>query len=129
MPEIQRPQAGHVRTPLDDLRAALDWAFAPEGDPALGVALTITAVPLWFQLSLLGECRVRVEHALSTLRAMADRDGGRELELAYFSSVNPQTPMVVGQSFRRSSTVDVSVTTCPGKTLWFASTNSIFTLC
>ena len=97
-------------------------AFAPEGDPALGVALTITAVRLWFQLSLLGECRVRVEHALSTLRAMADRDGGRELELAYFSSVSPQTLMVVGQSFRRGSTVDVSVTTCPGKTLWFAST-------
>jgi hypothetical protein len=25
--------------------------------------------------------------------------------------------------------VNVSVTTCPGKTLWLASTNSIFTLC
>ena len=42
---------------LDDLRAALDWAFASGGDAALGVALTIAAVPLWFQLSLLGECR------------------------------------------------------------------------
>ena len=50
---------------LDDLRAALDWAFAPEGHPAFVVALTITAMRLWFQLSLLGECRVRVEHALS----------------------------------------------------------------
>ena len=25
--------------------------------------------------------------------------------------------------------MNVSVTTCPGKTLWLASTNSIFTLC
>jgi hypothetical protein len=25
--------------------------------------------------------------------------------------------------------VNVNVTTCPGKTLWLASTNSIFTLC
>jgi predicted ATPase/DNA-binding winged helix-turn-helix (wHTH) protein len=66
---------------LDDLRAALDWAFAPEGDPALGVALTIAAVPLWFQLSLLGECRARVERSLSTLTAMVDRDGHRELQL------------------------------------------------
>jgi len=66
---------------LDDLRAALDWAFAPEGDAALGVALTIAAVPLWFQLSLLGECRARVERALSTLTAMADRDTHGELQL------------------------------------------------
>ena len=66
---------------LDDLRAALDWAFAPEGDAALGVALTIAAVPLWFQLSLLGECRARVERALSTLSAMADRDAPCELQL------------------------------------------------
>ncbi len=66
---------------LDDLRAALDWAFAPEGDATLGVALAIAAVPLWYQLSLLAECRARVECALSTLMAMADRDGRRELQL------------------------------------------------
>ena len=66
---------------LGDVRTALDWAFAPEGDAALGVALTIAAVPLWFQLSLLGECRARVERALSTLTAMADRDARRELQL------------------------------------------------
>jgi predicted ATPase/DNA-binding winged helix-turn-helix (wHTH) protein len=66
---------------LDDVRAALDWAFAPEGDAALGVALTIAAVPLWFQLSLVGECRGRVERALSTLTATADRDARRELQL------------------------------------------------
>ena len=52
-----------------------------EGDGALGVALTIAAVPLWFQLSLLGECRTRVERALSTLTAMADRDARGELQL------------------------------------------------
>src|SRR5207249_701823 len=50
---------------LDNLRAALDWAFAPDGDTAIGVALTSAAVPLWFQLSLLDECRARVERALS----------------------------------------------------------------
>jgi hypothetical protein len=38
-------------------------------------------VPLWFQLSLLGECRARVERALSTLTAMADRDTHGELQL------------------------------------------------
>src|SRR5438094_5200695 len=66
---------------LDNLRAALDWAFAPDGDTAIGVALTSAAVPLWFQLSLLDECRARVERALSTLAAGPNRDARRELQL------------------------------------------------
>ncbi len=49
------------------MRAALDWASAGEGDPDIGVALTIAAVPLWVQLSLMGECRGRVERALDML--------------------------------------------------------------
>ncbi len=49
---------------LDNMRAALDWAASPEGDPALLVALTIGAVPLWVHLSLMAECRVRVTAAL-----------------------------------------------------------------
>ena len=32
---------------VDNLRAALDWAFSPSGDPSVGVALTIASVPLW----------------------------------------------------------------------------------
>jgi predicted ATPase/DNA-binding winged helix-turn-helix (wHTH) protein len=52
---------------IDNVRAALDWAFSPNGDAAIGVALTIAAVPLWEKLSLLGECRERVERALASL--------------------------------------------------------------
>ena len=52
---------------IDNVRAALDWAFSPSGDASLGVSLTIAAVPLWVQLSLLGECRERVERALASL--------------------------------------------------------------
>jgi predicted ATPase/class 3 adenylate cyclase/DNA-binding winged helix-turn-helix (wHTH) protein len=52
---------------LDNVRAGLDWAFAPVGDPQIGVALTVAAVPLWVQLSLLRECRERVERALAAL--------------------------------------------------------------
>ena len=52
---------------LDNVRAALDWAFSPEGDPQIGVALTVVVVPLWVQLSLLGECRERAEWALAVL--------------------------------------------------------------
>jgi predicted ATPase/DNA-binding winged helix-turn-helix (wHTH) protein len=52
---------------LDNVRSALDWAFSSNGDPQLGVALTAAAAPLWIQLSLLGECRERVERALASL--------------------------------------------------------------
>ncbi len=53
---------------LDNVRAGLDWAFSPEGDPQIGVALTIAVVPLWVHLSLMGECRERVERALAVLK-------------------------------------------------------------
>jgi predicted ATPase/DNA-binding winged helix-turn-helix (wHTH) protein len=53
---------------LDNVRAGLDWAFSTEGDPQIGVALTVAVVPLWVQLSLFGECREWVERALSVLQ-------------------------------------------------------------
>ena len=51
---------------IDNLRSALDWAFSAKGEPALGIALTTAAFPLWLHLSLLEECRSRVEQALAT---------------------------------------------------------------
>ena len=50
---------------IDNVRAALDWAFSPKGDASIGVALTAAAVPLWMHLSLLDECRSRAEQALA----------------------------------------------------------------
>jgi predicted ATPase len=54
---------------LDNVRTALDWTFSAEGDALLGVALTIVIVPLWLNLSLMDECRQRVQKALSCLGA------------------------------------------------------------
>jgi predicted ATPase/DNA-binding winged helix-turn-helix (wHTH) protein len=49
---------------IDDVRAALDWAFSPAGDAAIGVTLTAAALPLGFQLSLIDELRGWAERAL-----------------------------------------------------------------
>ncbi|MET0384981.1 MAG: winged helix-turn-helix domain-containing protein [Polyangiales bacterium] len=49
---------------LDDVRSALQWAFAADQSPALGVALTVAAIPLWEHLSLVDECRASIERAL-----------------------------------------------------------------
>ena len=59
---------------LDNVRAALDWAFAPGGDAALGIALTAVAVNLWVRLSLFAECRERARTALAAL----DETGGND---------------------------------------------------
>jgi tetratricopeptide (TPR) repeat protein len=66
---------------IDNLRAALDWAFSPGGDASIGVALTAAAVPLWMHLSLLDECRTRVERALSTIEGEESSDARREMKL------------------------------------------------
>jgi predicted ATPase/DNA-binding winged helix-turn-helix (wHTH) protein len=57
---------------LDDVRHALAWAYSPAGDAAIGVALTVAAIPLWLQLSRLEECRHGVERALSGPHAAGD---------------------------------------------------------
>jgi predicted ATPase len=79
-----RPTAewlGDYGRQIDNLRAALDWAFSPDGDASIGVALTAAAVPLWMQLSLMEECCGRVEQALAAIAAGASRDARREMQL------------------------------------------------
>ena len=66
---------------IDNLRAALDWAFSPNGDAQIGVALTAAAVPAWMQLSLLEECRGRVEQALAALATIAEPDARQKMKL------------------------------------------------
>ena len=66
---------------LGDLRAALDWAFSPGGDAAIGTVLTIASEPMWFGLSLMDEWGRRVERALSSVQGGVRRDTRREMQL------------------------------------------------
>ncbi len=75
---------------IDNVRSALDWAFSPQGDTAIGIKLTLLACPLWFLLSLSVESSARIEQALSHL-GTPDRHCTRdvmrlhaELALAFF---------------------------------------------
>jgi predicted ATPase/DNA-binding winged helix-turn-helix (wHTH) protein len=52
---------------IDNLRAALAWAYSPGGDGSIGVTLTAAAVPLWMHLALLAECYSRAKQALGAL--------------------------------------------------------------
>jgi predicted ATPase len=66
---------------LDNLRAALDWAFSPGGDGSIGVALTVAAIPLWLQLPTVVECRSRVEQVFASAAREAPIDARVEMKL------------------------------------------------
>jgi predicted ATPase/DNA-binding winged helix-turn-helix (wHTH) protein len=66
---------------IDNLRAALDWAFAPGGDGSIGVALTAAAIPLWMRMSLPEECRGRAARALAILAAKVSGQVRHEMKL------------------------------------------------
>jgi hypothetical protein len=56
-------------------------AVSAIGDAALGLALTVAAIPLWLQLSMVEECRSRVEQALAWLAREAPVDVRGEMKL------------------------------------------------
>jgi tetratricopeptide (TPR) repeat protein len=45
----------------DNLRNALDWAFGPNGDAAIGIDIAGVSSEMWWQLSLTAEGRQRME--------------------------------------------------------------------
>ena len=67
---------------IDNARAGIDWAFAADGDPQIGVELTAAAVPLWVRLSLFGECRARTELALANLDRRAAGSARLRMQLS-----------------------------------------------
>ena len=54
----------------EDVRAALDWAFSPSGDAAIGVGLTMAALPLWLLSSKSDELCRRIKCALKSEAAI-----------------------------------------------------------
>jgi predicted ATPase/DNA-binding winged helix-turn-helix (wHTH) protein len=66
---------------IDDVRSALEWAFAPGGDVVLGATLTAAALPFGFQLAQLDEFAHRAERALQTLAGLSPPQPVVELRL------------------------------------------------
>src|SRR6266404_476810 len=63
MPERLRELGGEV----DNLRAALNWAFSVEGDAKIGVELAAASACTWIAMALLTECREWMTKAISRL--------------------------------------------------------------
>jgi predicted ATPase/DNA-binding winged helix-turn-helix (wHTH) protein len=58
----------------DEIHAALEWAFSPAGDPTIGLAMTIAAVPLWFELFQIVVASARLSQALSYAEPGSDQE-------------------------------------------------------
>lgn len=75
---------GTERTPhfvaLNNVRAALEWCFGPEGDVRIGVGLAAAAAPVFLSIGLISECHRWSECAISAL-ADAAPDGLDEMHL------------------------------------------------
>ncbi|MGJ7507790.1 ATP-binding protein [Variovorax sp. GT1P44] len=91
---------------IDEVRAALDWAFSLAGDPALGVRLTEASTSLAYQLSLLDEYRVRVERALGDIASLDTPQPLVELRLnvalGAFADQTRGEHEVAARAFRRA---------------------------
>jgi predicted ATPase/DNA-binding winged helix-turn-helix (wHTH) protein len=91
---------------IDNLRAALDWAFSLTGNGSLGVTLTATAVPLWMRLSLLAECGGRTKQALSALGTAETRDPREEMRLQ--AALGASTPEASEMGAAFTKTLDIA---------------------
>ncbi len=68
---------------IDEVRAALDWAFYGSGDIEVGAALTVASLPLWTHLSHHRDCCRYGEHALRAIEVRpSQNDLGRMQLLA-----------------------------------------------
>ena len=72
-----RPSDEHLaalRRHADEVHGALEWAFSTTGDSAIGLALTLAAERLWFEVFQLAAARGRLEQALSHVDAGSDME-------------------------------------------------------
>jgi predicted ATPase/DNA-binding winged helix-turn-helix (wHTH) protein len=64
---------------INNLRAALRWAFTLPGDVVIGVSLAASSVPLWLSMSLMGEWHRWAERAIGSLDEAKLRGAPQEM--------------------------------------------------
>lgn len=57
-----------------DLRAALNWAYSPDGDARIALQLTATTAPFLFKLLLVSELKGYLERAIALASSVPDAD-------------------------------------------------------
>jgi predicted ATPase/DNA-binding winged helix-turn-helix (wHTH) protein len=86
---------------IDNVRAALDWSFSSVGDVAIGDALTAAYAPVWLDLSLVVECRERLERALERLESDSNVSASLVMRLRSASAMLQSQPSHPAEFARR----------------------------
>src|SRR6185437_3227079 len=82
---------------LGNMRAALGWAFG-DGDPIIAIDLTVASVPIFLELSLLGECH---KWSSAALLLLDDTMHGSRQEMVL------QEAVAVSSTWTRANSDDV----------------------
>lgn len=120
------------RREIDDLNFALDWAFSPDGDPDLAIRLCAAGAAIFLELSMVAECRRRVEAALTLVRNGLSINPSHEMVLN--ACLGTALTFTVGPTARSNAAwgrlLEVSSLSCAsafqGRALWGLWTASIY---
>jgi predicted ATPase/class 3 adenylate cyclase len=80
--EPSEPWLARNEPEIDNLRAALGWAFAQDDDPTLAAHMAGAIMPLWSAVGLTAEARLWIDLALGRTDALANPRAAAQLWLA-----------------------------------------------
>ena len=109
---LSRDDVAPCAREIDNVRAALDWAFSPDGDAEIGARLTVAFAPIWQMLSLMGECRDRVERMLAT--RPPDVDLGQAAEWRMWIAYAHSLAMTLGPIERTRAVIKKAIDVAAG---------------
>lgn len=88
---------------VENLRASLGWAFGPDGDERLGVALASQTEHVWAELSLTGELQDWFDLAISRIDAATPPDVAGRLWLGRCGWVAPRGAQALDAACRAAA--------------------------
>jgi predicted ATPase/DNA-binding winged helix-turn-helix (wHTH) protein len=113
---------------IDDVRAALEWAFSSAGDERLGARLTMAAVSFGFHLSLIDEFKQRTAWALAAVRRFVEPDPELEVQLGVARNIlhnkTADPDELVAATLEQAVTV-ARESVAPQNTIWALTVRSL----
>ena len=110
------PSAAAERLPLlaglNNVRAALEWCFGPDGNIRIGVELAAAAAPVFLAMSLLPECHRWSERAIE---ALTDTTRGRVEEMHLQTALGMSLMFIQATSERARSALERSLELAEGR--------------
>ena len=97
------------RRRADEVHVALEWAFSATGDPAIGLAITIAAVPLWFELFQMPVACGRLEQALRHAATGSDEEMRLRIALGHALWYGTPESDAIEPTFARALSIAESI--------------------